>query len=170
MWTRSPKHINGLNVVSCTAIMSQQTSSCTLFVLFSFLAMQNKMNKASGKSQSRGQKLAKPNTTVTETQVDEGEEITSPLRNKSSRWKAHTVTSGRDQLNAQYGRNKRHEQQAPSSDYHDVTTQSSTPKNSNSLGLTRSASGGSARKESNQGGLSRSASTGSAEKNSHANP
>ena len=166
MWTRSPKHINGLNVVSCTAIMLQQTSSCTLFVHFSFLAVQNKMNKASGKSQSRGQKLAKPKTTVTESQVDNDEIRTSPRRKKSSEWTAHTIRSGRDQLNAQYGRNNGYEQQAPSNEYPDVTTQSSTPKDSNSLGLTRSASAGSAHKESHQGGLSRSASTGSAEKNS----
>ena len=124
------------------------------------------MPKASGKSQSRGQKFVQPKSNITDTQGDNDEEGQSPLRNRESRWKAHPVTSERSQLNAPARKNTRKEQQSPTTDYPDVTTQSSTQKASNPLGLIRSASAGSAQKESNPVGLSRSSSTGSAQKNS----
>jgi hypothetical protein len=124
------------------------------------------MPKASGKSQSRGQKFVQPKSNITDTQGDNDEEGQSPLRNRESRWKAHPVTSERSQLNAPARKNTRKEQQSPTTDYPDVTTQSSTQKASNPLGLIRSASAGSAQKESNTVGLSRSSSTGSAQKNS----
>ena len=124
------------------------------------------MPKASRRSQSRGQKFVQPKPNIKETQVDNVEERESPLRNKESRWKAHPVTSERSQLNAPPRKSSRKEQQSPSADYPDVTTQSSAQKGSNPLGLIRSASAGSAQKESNPVGLSCSDSTGSAQKNS----
>jgi hypothetical protein len=124
------------------------------------------MNKRSGKSQSRGQKFVQPTSNRKEPTEDQVEEQPSPLRNKESRWKAHPVTSERSPLNAPPRKNTRKEQQSPSTDYPDVTTQSSAQKASNPLGLTRSASAGSAQKESNTVSLSRSASTGTAQKNS----
>ena len=123
-------------------------------------------NKPSGTSQSRGQKLVQPKSNIKETQGDNVEEGASPLRNKESRWKAHRVTSERSQSNAPPRKSSSREQQTPSTDYPDVTTQSSAQKASNPLGLIRSASAGSAQKESNPVALSRSASTGSAQMNS----
>ena len=124
------------------------------------------MGKPSGRSQSRGQKLVQPKSNIKETQGDNVEEGESPLRNKESRWKAHRVTSERSQSNAPPRKSSSREQQTPSTDYPDVTTQSSAQKASNPLSLSRSASAGSAQKESNPVGLSRSASTGSARKDS----
>ena len=124
------------------------------------------MGKPSGRSQSRGQKLVQPKSNIKETQGDNVEEGASPLRNKESRWKAHRVTSERSQSNAPPRKSSSREQQTPSTDYPDVTTQSSAQKASNPLSLSRSASAGSAQKESNPVGLSRSASTGSARKDS----
>ena len=124
------------------------------------------MGKPSGRSQSRGQKLVQPKSNIKETQGDNVEEGESPLRNKESRWKAHRVTSEGSQSNAPPRKSSSREQQTPSTDYPDVTTQSSAQKASNPLSLSRSASAGSAQKESNPVGLSRSASTGSARKDS----
>ena len=124
------------------------------------------MGKPSGRSQSRGQKLVQPKSNIKETQGDNVEEGESPLRNKESRWKAHRVTSEGSPSNAPPRKSSSREQQTPSTDYPDVTTQSSAQKASNPLSLSRSASAGSAQKESNPVGLSRSASTGSARKDS----
>ena len=106
------------------------------------------MGKPSGRSQSRGQKFVQPKSNSKETQGDNVEEGQSPLRNKESRWKAHRVTSERSQSNAPPRKSSSREQQTPSTDYPDVTTQSSAQKESNPVGLSRSASTGSARKDS----------------------
>ena len=117
------------------------------------------MNRNGGKSRSRGEKLAIP-TIIKATQDKTNEQSRSPLRNESSRWKAHTVNKTRSPSTSPAGPDKSHKKAHLKTKYPDVTKnvavpktkeKASTPKSStsspNPLGLIRSASAGSAQKQ-----------------------
>ena len=117
------------------------------------------MNRNGGKSRSRGEKLAIP-TIIKATQDKTNEQSRSPLRNESSRWKAHTVNKTRSPSTSPAGPDKSHKKANLKTKYPDVTKnvavpktkeKASTPKSSSSspnpLGLIRSASASSAQKQ-----------------------
>ena len=152
------------------------------------------MNRNGAKSRSRGEKLTNPTTTIIKaTQDKTDEQSRSPLRNESSRWKAHTVNKTRSPSTSPAGPDKSHKKANLKTKYPDVTKnvavpktkeKASTPKSStsspNPLGLIRSDSASSATKQHNNKekpstpkssssspnplGLIRSASAGSAQK------
>jgi hypothetical protein len=119
------------------------------------------MNRKGAKSQSRGEilaKQAKNATIIKESQDINDEQTTSPLRNQSSRWKAHTMNNTRSPSTSPARQDKSQKKAKPKTKYPAVTKdvipqtkeRASTPKAStssqNPLGLIRSASASSAQK------------------------
>jgi hypothetical protein len=145
--------------------------------------MQIEMNRNGAKSKTRGEKLAKQaTTTVKGSQDNNAEQTTSPLRNQTSRWKAHTVGTTRSPSTSPARQDKTHTKAQQKTKYPAVTKDGSVQKSKehasatkasssspNPLQLVRSASSSSAQKQPNKtqksGNLRRSMSDNSAPKN-----
>ena len=146
------------------------------------------MNRNGAKSKSRGEILAKKaTTTVKGSQDNDAEQNTSPLRNQSSRWKAHTMDTTTSPSTSPARQEKSHKKAKPLTKYPAVTKDGSVPQSKehasatkasssspNPLGFIRSASSSSAQKQPNNtqksGDLRRSMSDNSAPKNHQRSP
>ena len=146
------------------------------------------MNRNGAKSKSRGEILAKKaTTTVKGSQDNDAEQSTSPLRNQSSRWKAHTMDTTTSPSTSPARQDKSHKKAKPLTKYPAVTKDGSVPQSKehasatkasssspNLLGFIRSASSSSAQKQPNNtqksGDLRRSMSDNSAPKNHQRSP
>jgi hypothetical protein len=150
--------------------------------------MQIEMNRNGAKTKTRGEKLAKQaTTTVKGSQDNNAEQTTSPLRNQTSRWKAHTVATTRSPSTSPARQDKTHKKAQQTTKYPAVTKDGSVQQSKehasatkasssspNPLGLVRSASSSSAQKQPNNtqksGNLRRSMSDNSATKKHQNSP
>jgi hypothetical protein len=91
--------------------------------------MQIEMNRNGAKTKTRGEKLAKQaTTTVKGSQDNNAEQTTSPLRNQTSRWKAHTVGTTRSPSTSPARQDKSQKKAKPITKYPAVTKDGTVPQ------------------------------------------
>ena len=127
-------------------ICCETTCLITFFVIICCLHSQDTMPRHSGKSQSRGERLAATipskkihgtqNSQEQESEETHVEKAISPLRNKESRWKANPVTKDHSTIIRSNSAGSNHTKQ-----FHGSFS-------SNSVGITKSSSTGSTPKQS----------------------